>query len=469
MLAKILLVGLSLFLSSARSETVSFRTADGAYRSGQEWVSILLHDVCVEGMETEFCVQAPSFLQPGRFGFIRVPLDYTNVAAGEIEIFYRTNRALDPSKPTVLFLNGGPGGTSQGYKLENGMSGWNWIYMDQRGTGLSKPALWDQLLNPGFFSSELVVKDMVRVLDALNVSKATIYGHSYGTVPATIFASRFPDRTTSVVLEGTIAGGGVSLWNAPHRLALLNHFLKQLPESLRQSVLNLTNTVPGLTAVWFSRMAQRAMYGANFRTEFRETLERIVAQDPAQTLLEYNFSFGNNDEMLVEHYTSGPLFAHHVMCQELSSHILGSSFDAVLQNGQLVASTEGSLAPGCQVIEAHPRFKKSVFNAEDYPLTVPVTYLQGMVDGATSYREALSHFRGATETQRQMVLVVDGGHIPVLGCLQEPGETGCPSGDKLSTVLDMAFKGQPLSDQLVNSLGDKWKFAGRRSDGTRFR
>jgi proline iminopeptidase len=290
-------------------------------------------------------------------------------------------------------------------------------------------------------------------------------------VVGTIFASKFPERTLSLVLEGTINGGGTNLWSAPYRVALLNHFLRTLPESLRQLVVDRTNSVPGLPPEWFSRMGQRAMYSPNFQKAFRTKIEQFVALSPQDALARYQFNFPDDDDgLLVEHYNSGPLFAHHILCQELSAHVSTGSFNAIFHEGKLVAKSDESMVSGCQLIETHPRFRKKIFHAQDYPLRVPVTYLQGMIDGATPYMEALQHFQGATGTQRQMVLVIEGGHSPVVQCLQEESpDATCPSPDTLSDMLGRAFMGEPLSSEQVGALGSKWKFAGRRADGTKFR
>jgi 3-oxoadipate enol-lactonase len=73
------------------------------------------------------------------------------------------------------------------------------ITPDNRGTGLSSPALSE-------FSLADLAADGIAVLDAEGVEKALVIGTSMGGAVAQEFAINFPDRLSSLVLMGTIAG-----------------------------------------------------------------------------------------------------------------------------------------------------------------------------------------------------------------------------------------------------------------------
>jgi pimeloyl-ACP methyl ester carboxylesterase len=99
------------------------------------------------------------------------------------------------------------------------------IVMDPRGTGASLPRLdcpdtmrdrkglarcfagFQADLDPGAFSTERQLSDLLALLGELKVSKVAIYGVSYGTLVAYRFASTHPSRVDRLILDSPVPEG----------------------------------------------------------------------------------------------------------------------------------------------------------------------------------------------------------------------------------------------------------------------
>src|SRR3954471_4926932 len=74
------------------------------------------------------------------------------------------------------------------------------IAYDKAGTGLSDPIAQVATL-------EERVEDIGAVMDAAGVERAALFGESEGGPSATLFAATYPERTTALILYGSVAKG----------------------------------------------------------------------------------------------------------------------------------------------------------------------------------------------------------------------------------------------------------------------
>jgi pimeloyl-ACP methyl ester carboxylesterase len=86
------------------------------------------------------------------------------------------------------------------------------LTFDYRGTGRS--ARWI-----GVPSMAALAADGLRILDAVGVRSAHVYGVSMGGMVAQEFAIRFPHRVRGLILAGTSPGGPLAARPSPRRLA----------------------------------------------------------------------------------------------------------------------------------------------------------------------------------------------------------------------------------------------------------
>lgn len=157
------------------------------------------------------------------------------IQANGIEIYYETHGS---GAPLVLI-------SGLGYPL------WQWhkmapflaekfqvITFDNRGVGQSdKPA--------GPYTASMLAADVAGLLDALNIEKAVIMGHSMGGFIAQAFALEYPRRVNKLVLCSTNFGG-------PHHAPITAEAMAVLSDVTSDPVTRFKNGLGVSTAPGFA-------------------------------------------------------------------------------------------------------------------------------------------------------------------------------------------------------------------------
>ena len=128
-------------------------------------------------------------------------------------------------------------------------AGYDCIRYDNRGAGRS-PAPWR------FTSIPELAGDAVRLLDALGVDSAHVYGLSMGGMIAQEMAIRFPDRVRGLVLGATSHGGPRAILPSPRVAAALTS--RSAPAKVR------------------AELVGRALFTEPFRTEHPELVRQYL-------------------------------------------------------------------------------------------------------------------------------------------------------------------------------------------------
>ncbi|MET8748331.1 alpha/beta hydrolase [Streptomyces sp. NPDC004728] len=127
-------------------------------------------------------------------------------------------------QPTVVMLHGGPGLPDYLGDVASMVADLAPVYRyDQRGTGQS---LWQ-----GSHSFARHVDDLVELLDAWDVPKAVLIGHSYGTNLASRFCLRHADRVAATLL---MCGPFVGDWRTGDRAERARRMSAVQQERLRE-------------------------------------------------------------------------------------------------------------------------------------------------------------------------------------------------------------------------------------------
>jgi pimeloyl-ACP methyl ester carboxylesterase len=186
-------------------------------------------------------------------GDLAVPLDYSATASPRVSIGFRWLPASRRARGTILAVEGGPGYASTGSEPEYlALTGplrrtRNLLLIDLRGTGSSGAVNCRGLENAGarqfgrrfnqlvaacgrqlnhtwryrgggwvhasdLFNSANSARDVARVLRALRTGPVDLYGDSYGSWFAQVFASRYPALLRSVTLDSTYQVLGLDPW-----------------------------------------------------------------------------------------------------------------------------------------------------------------------------------------------------------------------------------------------------------------
>jgi pimeloyl-ACP methyl ester carboxylesterase len=170
-------------------------------------------------------------------------LDPSGAVPGTLPIYfeYYPHTASGPAAGTLVATEGGPGypatDSRDAYLALFGplRAGYDVIIMDNRGTGRSgaidcqelqsAPALSEaniggcgRALGPAapLYSTALAADDLAAILDALAIARVGLYGDSYGTYFAQVFALRHPGKVRALVLDGAYPLDGPDYAWYPH-------------------------------------------------------------------------------------------------------------------------------------------------------------------------------------------------------------------------------------------------------------
>lgn len=115
---------------------------------------------------------------------------------------YRLISAERKNAPVVIYLPGGPGGTSIGAADPRISKEYSLVLTDPRGAGCNDSI---DISSPDI-NSELIADDVIELVRHLNPKNYILHGHSYGTVVATIFSKKIAKlklpQPNAIVLEG---------------------------------------------------------------------------------------------------------------------------------------------------------------------------------------------------------------------------------------------------------------------------
>ncbi|HEX3490578.1 MAG TPA: alpha/beta hydrolase, partial [Streptosporangiaceae bacterium] len=186
-------------------------------------------------------------------GGVRVPLDYSSAASPRIHIGFQWRPADGHAVGTVLAVEGGPGYSSTGSgSLYRAMLGpllrtRNLLLVNLRGTGSSTPVNCPGLEHAGpkqygprfnrlvaacgrqlnhtwhyrgggwvhasdLFNTADSARDVAGLVRALRAGRVDLYGDSYGSWFAQVFASRYARLLRSVTLDSTYQVLGLDPW-----------------------------------------------------------------------------------------------------------------------------------------------------------------------------------------------------------------------------------------------------------------
>jgi pimeloyl-ACP methyl ester carboxylesterase len=176
-------------------------------------------------------------------GTLPRPLDPRGNVPGSLLAYfeYYPHRSPGPAAGTLVAAEGGPGYPTTGSREEflalfgPLRAAYDVLLMDNRGTGRSgavdcaelqqAPALTEGAIGrcgrslgraAPLYSSALAADDLAALLEALQIRRINLYGDSYGTYFAQVFALRHPDKLRSLVLDGAYPLEGPDYAWYPH-------------------------------------------------------------------------------------------------------------------------------------------------------------------------------------------------------------------------------------------------------------
>ncbi len=200
-----------------------------------------------------FCL-AFSWISSAGGATLARPLDPTGKVPGTVEVYYEyyPARIPGPKRGTLVATEGGPGFPATESRdeylalFEPLRADHDVVIMDNRGTGHSGAVVCAMLqsaptltiedigacgkslgqLAP-LYSTSYASDDLEAILKALNLGSIDLYGNSYGTFFAQVFAARHPERLRSLILDGAYPLDGPDLaWYRAYAPAMRDKFNK---------------------------------------------------------------------------------------------------------------------------------------------------------------------------------------------------------------------------------------------------
>jgi proline iminopeptidase len=319
---------------------------------------------------------------------------------------FKVHQGTDPNAPTVIFLPGGPGESSISAERDTTYvpPAYTFIQTDPRGVGCNAPESADHY-PAEFYDTVHFAGDVLAIVEHLGLEDYMLYGISYGTVLATITASRAESEgitpPRALVLEGIVGqmfedGQVEESYQREWRT-----IRDRLPEEIRSQL--VSETLPlGLTAEqWGAGITTTLSLGtlqppATVAETLLLNLAPEATEEQRQGLREAVLQLGDSH---IDAF--GQRLHDQVACHEITE----TNFRAFkLENGELVR-TEAY----CTTDEVdHPYF------ASDWLVSKPIYYFNGTNDPNTPMWQAQAHYDAQTTAPRQFVAIAGGGHNPLL-------------------------------------------------------
>ena len=150
--------------------------------------------------------------------YLEMPINHNDLVLGSYCFHYKLLNSFDKNKKTLILLHGGPAvpGGMQGFEyylmqsdsdlLSEIFNQYNIIAIDERGAG--------QSLLPEQFNYEfMTIEDTAADIDYLRKSllgsegKIALWGVSYGTTLAIVYASTYAGKVEQMIFEGSVLDG----------------------------------------------------------------------------------------------------------------------------------------------------------------------------------------------------------------------------------------------------------------------
>ncbi len=357
------------------------------------------------------------FCQSSAVSKIQVPIYPSRSDSPTFEYSFQFIRGADPRSPTVIVIPGGPGGASindWGTFLDTLFvlpSGGNTIFTDPRGIGCNdRPNISDDSI-----STENFAADIVAMVKSLGLKNYILYGHSYGSLLATVTASKAQAEGVpplAIVISGII---GRAL--EPGRETLTDGMIGQwrlFKRGLAPAVTDLLTREPlpfGLDAKkWAAFLEEGLTEGTLYiqRKPVNRLGDRLLALQSADPAELDNLKAAVSS-VAVGGNPKSPLWRvyRNIMCREITAESNGPQPDQLI-GGELVRTPDPSFCAGLSL--DHP------FNAANFQITVPIFYFQGTDDANTPYWQARYHYDQQNSSKKFFTTVFGVAHgIPLGG------------------------------------------------------
>lgn len=395
----------------------------------------------------QFCQTYKDVTSKEHGKYVSVPYDYDLPEAGSLEIYVYSMAPFDPSKPSYIYVDGGPGQNSHDLMPEFLKGEFNELRFDQRGLGCSAPPTYELYRKADLYSTENTVLDMEEIRQSYGIKSWSIYGISYGTVPATMYASRYPKETTSVVIEGVV-GDLKHIHSLDYKAEKMNLAIADLNPNQRRSFFLLmdekSSDTEFLTALFFEHFYRDV--GMN---EMKAHLQKLISAE-GKIDRDLIAKARKNKQAIEQKYprpqqpgTVDENILNIIFCKNLDyrNKVAMSLYYNAETGFKTEPSSNETNRKFCDRKGVNEKAERP-YKMEANPVTNPIYYFQGSHDGATLAIGALSHWRTVAKGHSYFMLAEKGGHNPNLHRLKQKKSVELQMTESL--LFKMSLVGQDI-------------------------
>lgn len=380
--------------------------------------------------------------------WVTIPNRYENKKSEKSLIYAWTKKTFNRKLKTMIFVSGGPG--SNEHESSFDLPDWNVVFFDQRGIACSKPLNKITFLDRSFYRSEHTARDINEIRKHLKLDQVSVYGVSYGTIPAHLFGHFYPDQTRAVILEGTVYRSDDIFYQNLTRQFYIQKYFDELTEGIQSKVIEYS-AHPNLQKNWFSRLTSLLLYTDDSQKMLNDFLKNVFENLDLETRLNLLKNFSSHLPISESDF-SGAVMQGMIGCQEMSMNTSGISFYSNLENNKLISDQKNHFRDlYCQPLGFTTADINKPYFAEKYKTKVFTSYIQGETDGATPANLAKQHFRKATLNSAQFLLSENGGHISIYSSLAS-GYEAAESVYNKTVFLDKLLNGKRLNPDDLSLL-----------------
>ncbi len=349
---------------------------------------------------------------------IAVKLYPENLNSKKVTYRYQTVGEINPDELVLIYLPGGPGGTSinnfadpavKNLYLRRGIpESIPWIMIDPRTSGCNRGG--EELYPDDSLTSEHLAHDVLTVVESLKLKKYILYGHSYGSQSATYIAGLAPYRKLpsphAIFLSGVMGRGEADgSFSIPSQKILEWELLKAQLSPKVNAILQQEKPLGFEPWQWNSFISSALYEGVTLikgqmRNYYLDLLQTLDSEDPEVIKLLLK-EFGPNSQPRIGFSEFSDRLFRKVDCHEYSPADGGTYFS----QGKLFFDKEDDPCEG-------ENFDRP-YDSAKFRIESPIYYLSGTNDPAAPYVGARYHFENQTSSRRNFISVEGGGHVNI--------------------------------------------------------
>lgn len=134
------------------------------------------------------------------------PLDIGRLEVGDGHVLY-FEQVGRPDGAPIVYLHGGPGsGCTPGARANFDVQRHRAVLFDQRAAGRSTPYAADDNVHWDSIDMDHHIRDIEQLREHLGITRWVVFGLSWGSVLALVYAERHPERVSGVVVAAVSTG-----------------------------------------------------------------------------------------------------------------------------------------------------------------------------------------------------------------------------------------------------------------------